>query len=89
MTQVNPDLSTIPLAAYCFMTGWMSVALSPVLSFCRDRSPLCPFYLYSDAIGFSAIFVWCGFQTGNSVQVTSLCSQPQRPLNNLYHAGTM
>jgi hypothetical protein len=30
MTQVNPDLSTIPLAAYCFMTGWMCVALAPL-----------------------------------------------------------
>jgi len=45
MTQVDPDLSTIPLAAYCFMTGWI------------------------DAICFSAIFVWCGFQTGNSLQL--------------------
>jgi len=33
MTQVNPDLSTIPLAAYCFMTGWMCVVLAHVLSF--------------------------------------------------------
>jgi len=35
----------IPLAAYCFMTGWI------------------------DAVSFSAIFVWCAFQTGNSVQL--------------------
>ena len=26
MTEVDPDLSTIPLAAYCFMTGWMFVS---------------------------------------------------------------
>ena len=31
MTEVDPDLSTIPLAAYCFMTGWMFVS-APVLS---------------------------------------------------------
>jgi len=29
MTEVDPDRSTIPLAAYCFMTGWMSVYQSP------------------------------------------------------------
>jgi hypothetical protein len=34
MTEVDPDLSTIPLAAYCFMTGWMSVSLSQS---CRHR----------------------------------------------------
>ncbi|KAI0305332.1 hypothetical protein B0F90DRAFT_1815561 [Multifurca ochricompacta] len=45
MTEVDPELSTIPLAAYCFMTGWI------------------------DAVSFSAIFVWCAFQTGNSVQL--------------------
>jgi len=45
MTDVEPLQSTGPLAAYCFMTG------------------------YVDAVSFSAIFVWCGFQTGNSVQL--------------------
>ncbi|KAI0249750.1 hypothetical protein BJV78DRAFT_1276033 [Lactifluus subvellereus] len=45
MTEVDPELSTFPLAAYCFMTGWI------------------------DAVSFSAIFVWCAFQTGNSVQL--------------------
>ncbi|KAI0257789.1 hypothetical protein BC834DRAFT_946187 [Gloeopeniophorella convolvens] len=45
MADVDPELSTIPLAAYCFMTGWI------------------------DAVSFSAIFVWCAFQTGNSVQL--------------------
>ncbi|TFY74992.1 hypothetical protein EWM64_g9020 [Hericium alpestre] len=47
-TEVEPSSSTLPLAAYCFMTGYMPP---------------------SDAISFSAIFVWCGFQTGNSVQL--------------------
>ncbi|KAA1473103.1 hypothetical protein DENSPDRAFT_222914 [Dentipellis sp. KUC8613] len=42
---VDPSQATWPLAAYCFMTG------------------------YIDAISFSAIYVWCGFQTGNSVQL--------------------
>jgi hypothetical protein len=45
MTEVDPDLSTIPLAAYCFMTGWI------------------------DVVSFSAVFVWCAFQTGNTLQL--------------------
>jgi len=44
-TDVDPAWSTGPLAAFCFMTG------------------------YIDAISFSAIFVWCGFQTGNFIQL--------------------
>ena len=92
MTQVNPDLSTIPLAAYCFMTGWMCVALASSLILVSFRSlTLCiNFFLYSDAVCFSAIFVWCGFQTGNSLQVTSsflsppAYCQPQRPLTLLF-----
>ncbi|KAG7086879.1 hypothetical protein E1B28_002799 [Marasmius oreades] len=42
---VDPKQCTVPLAAYCFMTGFM------------------------DAVCFSAIFVWCGFQTGNFIQL--------------------
>jgi uncharacterized membrane protein YoaK (UPF0700 family) len=42
---VDPAESTAPLAAYCFMTG------------------------YIDVVSFSAIFVWCGFQTGNFAQL--------------------
>ncbi|KAG2003253.1 hypothetical protein CC2G_003871 [Coprinopsis cinerea AmutBmut pab1-1] len=45
MTDVDPKESTGPLAAFCFMTG------------------------YIDIISFSAIFVWCGFQTGNFAQL--------------------
>ncbi|KAI0659016.1 hypothetical protein C8Q70DRAFT_916304 [Cubamyces menziesii] len=45
MTDVDPVHSTFPLAAYCFMTGFI------------------------DSVSFTAIFVWCGFQTGNSVQL--------------------
>ncbi|KAI0746588.1 hypothetical protein C8Q80DRAFT_1176063 [Daedaleopsis nitida] len=45
MGDVDPMQSTFPLAAYCFMTGFI------------------------DSVSFSAIFVWCGFQTGNSVQL--------------------
>ncbi|KAH8076012.1 hypothetical protein BXZ70DRAFT_963536 [Cristinia sonorae] len=44
-TDVDPDRSTFPLAAYCFMTGFI------------------------DAVSFSAVFVWAGFQTGNSCQL--------------------
>jgi len=42
---VEPALATTPLAAYCFMTGFI------------------------DSISFTAVFVWCGFQTGNTVQL--------------------
>ncbi|KAF4577092.1 hypothetical protein EYR36_005079 [Pleurotus pulmonarius] len=42
---VDPAQSTGPLAAFCFMTGFI------------------------DCISFSAIFVWCGFQTGNFAQL--------------------
>ncbi|KAJ6532751.1 hypothetical protein DFH09DRAFT_1182173 [Mycena vulgaris] len=42
---VDPAQSTGPLAAFCFMTGFI------------------------DAISFTAIFVWCGFQTGNFAQL--------------------
>lgn len=45
VTDVDPAQSTAPLAAYCFMTG------------------------YIDVVSFSAIFVWCGFQTGNFAQL--------------------
>ncbi|KAF7348559.1 Aldedh domain-containing protein [Mycena venus] len=44
-TDVDPAQSTGPLAAFCFMTGFI------------------------DAISFTAIFVWCGFQTGNFAQL--------------------
>ncbi|KAG5651511.1 hypothetical protein H0H81_008376 [Sphagnurus paluster] len=43
-SDVDPAQSTGPLAAFCFMTG------------------------YIDVVSFSAIYVWCGFQTGNFVQ---------------------
>jgi hypothetical protein len=45
MADVDPAQTTAPLAAYCFMTGFI------------------------DVISFSAIFVWCGFQTGNFAQL--------------------
>ncbi|KAJ7154675.1 hypothetical protein C8R46DRAFT_1118055, partial [Mycena filopes] len=44
-SDVDPAQSTGPLAAFCFMTGFI------------------------DAISFTAIFVWCGFQTGNFAQL--------------------
>jgi len=45
MADVDSSQTTAPLAAYCFMTG------------------------YIDVVSFSAIFVWCGFQTGNFAQL--------------------
>ncbi|KAJ8585546.1 hypothetical protein M405DRAFT_796691 [Rhizopogon salebrosus TDB-379] len=44
-TDVDGERSTVPLCAYCFMTGFV------------------------DAVCFSAIFVWCAFQTGNTIQL--------------------
>ncbi|KAL0958493.1 hypothetical protein HGRIS_000632 [Hohenbuehelia grisea] len=44
-SDVDPAQATAPLAAFCFMTGFI------------------------DSVSFSAIFVWCGFQTGNFVQL--------------------
>ena len=42
MSEVDPQLSMIPLAAYCFMTGWMCAVLARLLSASRDRSvPYC------------------------------------------------
>jgi len=32
-SEVDPELSTFPLAAYCFMTGWMCVALTHLFFF--------------------------------------------------------
>ncbi|PCH45007.1 hypothetical protein WOLCODRAFT_27195 [Wolfiporia cocos MD-104 SS10] len=43
---VDPVKSTIPLAAFCFMTGLI------------------------DSVCFTAVFVWAGFQTGNTVQLS-------------------
>ncbi|KAJ7253725.1 hypothetical protein B0H12DRAFT_1202453 [Mycena haematopus] len=45
-TEVDPAQCTGPLAAFCFMTGFI------------------------DAISFTAVFVWCGFQTGNFAQAS-------------------
>lgn len=61
MGDVDPVKSTIPLAAFCFMTGFI------------------------DAVVFTAVFVWAGFQTGNTVQlslaIARLFSGPQRDLS--------
>ncbi|KAG1733149.1 hypothetical protein EDB19DRAFT_1911728 [Suillus lakei] len=45
LVEVDVERSTVPLAAYCFMTGIIN------------------------ALIFSAIFIWCGSQTGNTVQL--------------------
>lgn len=62
LQDVDPKEATGPLALYCFMTGYMC-GIS--LLFFFDHWPTCR----SDVISFSAIFVWCGFQTGNFAQV--------------------
>ncbi|KAF8526560.1 hypothetical protein BU17DRAFT_74110 [Hysterangium stoloniferum] len=42
-TDVDPESSSLPLAAYCFMTGFI------------------------DAITFTAVSIWCGFQTVRTI----------------------
>lgn len=37
MSEVDPELSMVPLTAYCFMTGWMCAIVTSLLSFLRDR----------------------------------------------------
>lgn len=44
MTEVDINMASFPLAAYCFMTG------------------------YTDAITYTACYVWSAFQTGNTIQ---------------------
>ncbi|CAE6417820.1 hypothetical protein ACGC1H_005136 [Rhizoctonia solani] len=44
MNEVDTNLASFPLAAYCFMTG------------------------YSNAITYTACYVWSAFQTGNTIQ---------------------
>lgn len=61
MEEIDPARAPVPLVAYCFMAGFMYV-FSDLASFSLTRQ-------LSDAVSFSAIFVWCAFQTGNFVQV--------------------
>ncbi|XP_006464009.1 hypothetical protein AGABI2DRAFT_194621 [Agaricus bisporus var. bisporus H97] len=58
MLDVDPKETVGPLAAYCFMTG------------------------YIDVISFSAIFVWCGFQTGNFAQLALAIARLWEKSNN-------
>jgi len=44
-TDVDLELSSWPMMAYCFMTG------------------------YIDSVSFTACFIWCAFQTGNTIQL--------------------
>ncbi|KZT68923.1 hypothetical protein DAEQUDRAFT_727349 [Daedalea quercina L-15889] len=61
-SDVNPSKSTIPLAAFCFMTG------------------------YIDAVVFTAIFVWAGFQTGNTVQLSlAIARLFSKPTDHTFH----
>jgi hypothetical protein len=62
---VDPAKCTQCLAAFSFMTGFMSVLLLGQLRLFTESFD-------SDVISFSAIWVWCGFQTGNFIQVKIL-----------------
>ncbi|KAB5593814.1 hypothetical protein CTheo_2783 [Ceratobasidium theobromae] len=44
MAEVDTNIASLPLSAYCFMTG------------------------YTDAITYTACYVWSAFQTGNTIQ---------------------
>jgi hypothetical protein len=84
MTTVDPERSTIPLAAYCFMTGWMCAAFNPVsflIVIC-----LLSISSHSSAVSFSAVFVWCAFQTGNSLQVRPLSPAPYLRISGVFIA---
>jgi hypothetical protein len=63
--EVDPALATWPLVAYCFITGWMC-ASSLLFASCIDAHNI---FQNSDVTSFSALFVWCAFQTGNTLQV--------------------
>jgi hypothetical protein len=65
--EVDPEQATGPLVAYCFMTGLMSVYHFSFMSLSLNSS-----CFNSDSVTFSAIYVWCGFQTGNGTQVSEL-----------------
>ena len=75
MEEIDTAHAAAPLSAYCFMTGFMC-ALSNSLRFWFLRSPAD----HSDAVSFSAVFVWCAFQTGNSVQVRLFSGSPPQIL---------
>lgn len=62
LAEVDETRSTLPLAGYCFMTGVMCVRYSPFTAYLT-------LFSFSNALIFSAIFIWCGSQTGNTVQV--------------------
>jgi hypothetical protein len=66
-SEVDPELSTIPLAVYLLFHDRMDVRYSYPSSFFFARQ--LNSVSHSDAVLFSAIFVWCTFQTGNSLQV--------------------
>ncbi|KAH9933868.1 uncharacterized protein B0H18DRAFT_1082947 [Fomitopsis serialis] len=59
---VSPVKATIPLAAFCFMTGFI------------------------DSVAFTAVFVWAGFQTGNTVQLAlALARLFSKPTDHSFH----
>lgn len=65
MAEVDPALCTGPLTAYCFMTGFMFVKKNCILALPRNLTQNS-----SDVVSFSSIFVWCGFQSGNTAQAS-------------------
>ncbi|KAF8608407.1 hypothetical protein BDV93DRAFT_434429 [Ceratobasidium sp. AG-I] len=61
MAEVDTDIASFPLGAYCFMTG------------------------YSNAVTYTAAYVWSSFQTGNTIQcamaIAKLFSKYPHPIS--------
>ena len=88
-SEVDPELSAIPLAAYCFMTGWMCAALTHLLSISRDSlipyrtATQCPSLPYSFGAR-SKLATRCRC----IIVLSSHVSRPhsQRPLTTIFHS---
>lgn len=68
MSEIDPNMASFPLAAYCFMTGYVSQPppLSPVNLLTLWRGVRIA--SQTDAITYTAAYVWSAFQTGNTIQ---------------------
>jgi hypothetical protein len=71
---VDPQRASASMASFCFMTGFLFV-MSASLPYVRLR-----FDVNRDAISVSASFVWCGFQTGNFIQVRCSRLSDSKPM---------
>jgi hypothetical protein len=63
LVEVDEERASVPMASFCFMTGIMYVYPYDFVFLRPD------FDSFSNAVIFTAIFIWCGSQTGNTLQV--------------------